>query len=220
MTSIHELTAREQEVAQLVLAGKSNKEIASALFVSERTVEFHLQNIYTKFQVKSRVELVLKLGTSPVADAPEIAENRSEPEMPSWVVALRAIISKISKEFKMESSMNVADSAAGRSMTFFEAIRICLAKYADFTGRATRSEFWWFTLFVILVASALLYVSEAASSIFLVAVLLPFLAAGTRRLRDSGKSGWWQLFLLVPIGGLVVLGFLWAEPTIAPLSDE
>jgi hypothetical protein len=40
----------------------------------------------------------------------------------------------------------------GNAVTFFEAIRVCLTKYADFTGQASRSEFWWFTLFVTLVA--------------------------------------------------------------------
>ena len=68
----------------------------------------------------------------------------------------------------------------------------------------------WFALFVTLVSGALAYVSEAASSIFLIAVLLPLLAVGTRRLRDVGKSGWWMFYLLVPVGGLVILAWLWA----------
>ena len=97
-------------------------------------------------------------------------------------------------------------------MTFFESIRVCFTKYAEFRGRATRSEFWWFMLFVTLVASALLYVSEAWSNVFLVAILLPLLAAGSRRLRDSGKSGWLQLYLLVPVGGIIMLGIWWAMP--------
>jgi uncharacterized membrane protein YhaH (DUF805 family) len=42
--------------------------------------------------------------------------------------------------------------------------------------------------------------------------LLPLLAVGARRLRDIGKSPWWQLFLLVPVGGIVILGILWAQP--------
>ncbi|MBK8780966.1 MAG: DUF805 domain-containing protein [Anaerolineales bacterium] len=97
-------------------------------------------------------------------------------------------------------------------MTFFESIRECFTKYAEFNGRASRSEFWWFTLFVTLVASALLLINETVSNIFLVAILLPLLAAGTRRLRDSGKDPWWQLFLLVPVGGIVALGIMGALP--------
>ena len=56
------LSKREKEVLKLVLQGKGNKQIALALDISLRTVEFHLKNIYTKFQVSSRIELVLKLG--------------------------------------------------------------------------------------------------------------------------------------------------------------
>lgn len=99
------------------------------------------------------------------------------------------------------------------NLTFFEAIRVCFTKYADFNGKASRPEFWWFALFVTLAESALVYLSQELSSIFLIATLLPFLAVGTRRLRDVGKSGWWQLFLLVPIGGLIILGFAWAQPS-------
>lgn len=57
-----QLSKREQEVVQLVLQGQSNKQIAFSLAISVRTVEFHLKNIYTKFQVSSRIELILKLG--------------------------------------------------------------------------------------------------------------------------------------------------------------
>ena len=105
-------------------------------------------------------------------------------------------------------------------MTFTESILVCFKKYAEFNGRASRSEFWWFTLFIILVASALTYVSQALGSIFLIGTLLPLLAAGTRRLNDSGKSPWWQLFLLAPVGGIVLLGILWAQPTTSPQTDD
>ncbi len=105
-------------------------------------------------------------------------------------------------------------------MTFFESIRVCLTKYAEFNGQASRAEFWWFTLFITLVASALMYVSQALGNIFLIAMLLPLLAAGTRRLRETGKSGWYQLFLLVPVGGLVLVGILWAQPAVSPRPDD
>ena len=58
------LSPREKQVVDLLLLGMSNKQIALALGVSVRTVEFHLKNIYIKMQVASRVELVLKLGRS------------------------------------------------------------------------------------------------------------------------------------------------------------
>ena len=98
-------------------------------------------------------------------------------------------------------------------MTFFEAIRTCLTKYADFNGRASRSEFWWFMLFCTLVSVALMYVSQNVGNIFSVAMALPILAAGARRLHDIGKSGWWQLFLLAPVGGAFLLIILWIMPS-------
>ena len=75
-------------------------------------------------------------------------------------------------------------------------------------------------LFIVLAASALLLINETVSNIFLIATLLPLLAVGTRRLRDSGKSPWWQLFLLVPVGGIISLGFLWALPPAAPTLED
>ena len=69
MQQLPALSNREREVVELLLQGKSNKLIAAALTISERTVEFHLQNIYAKFDVSSRVELILKLGSA--ADEPE-----------------------------------------------------------------------------------------------------------------------------------------------------
>ena len=112
----------------------------------------------------------------------------------------------------------VSDARGGAaSMTFFESIVVCLRKYADFTGRASRMEFWWFALFVVLANSAMVYISQTLGAVFLIAVLLPLLAAGARRLHDCGRSGWWQLFLLVPAAGIALVGILWALP---PAADE
>jgi DNA-binding CsgD family transcriptional regulator len=212
MTNPDELSPREQEVVQQLLAGKSNKMIASALHISESTVEFHLKNIYTRLGVRSRTELILKLGKSTVAGRADFAENGDGSQLRKWLNDLRRTVQNIRKGMGMENSLNENDRNSGGAMTFFESIRTCLLKYADFTGRASRPELWWFLLFVLLVASALTYLSETAASIFLIAVLLPLLAAGARRLRDSGQSPWWLLLLLVPVGGVVALGFLWARP--------
>ena len=119
----------------------------------------------------------------------------------------------------MQDLLSVKAHDEATPMTFQESIRVCLAKYADFNGQATRAEFWWFALFVTLVVGALVYVSEAVASIFLIAVLLPLLAVGARRLHDIGRSGWWLLFALAPVAGIVVLLVLWAMPT-QPTPDE
>lgn len=227
MAQSNQLSSREQEVVKLLLEGKSNKLIASALGISSSTVEFHLKNIYAKVQVSSRMELVLKLGQSTgagkrapagdlwrstVAGNGEITENGDQSNSRNWVTSLRETVSLIGKELKMDSSLNSNASKEGNSVTFFESIRICFTKYAEFNGRASQSEFWWFMLFVTLVASALVYLSQSLSNIFLIAILLPLLAAGSRRLHDCGKSGWLQLYLLVPVGGIIMLGIWWAMP--------
>ncbi len=118
-----------------------------------------------------------------------------------------------------------------KGVDFSEAIRRCLKeKYACFEGRASRSEYWYFYLFQILVALGLLTVMGIcygllgdAGMILGVIVLLvgglalfvPSLAASVRRLHDSGKSGWWYLITLIPyLGGLIffVLMLLPSDP--------
>jgi DNA-binding CsgD family transcriptional regulator len=214
------LSNREREVVKLLQEGKSNKLIASALHITQNTVEFHLKNIYSKVQVNSRTELIIKLGNSVVADKKEIDETKDNRNFANWFSSLKEAISGISKELKMENVINRAVNNESDPMTFFESILVCFKKYAEFNGRASRSEFWWFTLFITLVTAALGYISETLGSIFLIATLLPLLAVGTRRLRDTGKSGWWQLYLLVPVGGLVILGFMWAQPTLSLQSED
>ena len=226
MVQQNRLSNREQEVVNLLLEGKSNKLIAASLGISESTVEFHLKRIYTKFQVSSRMELVLKLGQSTgagkgkiaelrqsiVAQEGESAENRDRLNSRNWVASFMEAVSMIGKERKMENALKSDAQNETGMMTFFESIRVCFAKYAEFNGRATRAEFWWFFLFVTLAAGGLAYLSQSLSNVFLVAVLLPFLAVGSRRLHDTGKSGWWQLFILVPVGGIILLMIWWAVP--------
>lgn len=88
------------------------------------------------------------------------------------------------------------------SMTFGKAIVTCLSKYADFEGRASRPEYWWFYLFTLLVSwgALLMDPTEILYGMFSIAFLLPGLAAGARRLHDTNRSGWWQLIALTIIG--------------------
>ncbi len=97
------------------------------------------------------------------------------------------------------------------SMTPFDAIKTCFIKFANFSDTATRFEYWWFCLFVLLITAVAAIIHEAASQIVSVILLLPFLAAGTRRLNDTGQSGWWQLLFLVPFGIFVVFYLLAQE---------
>lgn len=110
-------------------------------------------------------------------------------------------------------------------MTFQESIRSCLGKYATFTGRASRSEFWYFFLFqvIVLIAANLLDGAFGTRSSFTAGqgsvyvqsygyiyalcsllLLLPTLSVAARRLHDRDKSGWWLLIWLLPLVGEII----------------
>lgn len=214
------LSKREQDVLALLLEGKSNKLIAQALHITERTVEFHLKNIYAKHQVNSRMELVLNLRESTVAGTGEGIENSGTSSFWDWAKStFQEAVHRIGKEFNLNNTTNAPVSEQD-PQTFQDAIRVCFIKYADFTGRASRPEFWWFALFILLCASALTYLSETASSIFLIATLLPMLAVGARRLRDGGNNPWWLFYLLIPVGGIIILAYYWAAPAASALEED
>ena len=79
-----------------------------------------------------------------------------------------------------------------------------LKKYAEFNGRAGREEFWMFVLINFLV-SLILSIIRPLGLIYGLAVLVPSLAVGARRLHDTGRSGWFQLLVLIPLIGPIVL---------------
>lgn len=103
-------------------------------------------------------------------------------------------------------------------MTFTDAIQTCFSKYADFDGRASRSEYWYFVLFIVLTSIVLSIIGRAtglglAATVFSLVTLVPSLAAGARRLHDSNRSGWLLLLSLIPlVGWIIVLVFLVQEP--------
>jgi uncharacterized membrane protein YhaH (DUF805 family) len=111
-------------------------------------------------------------------------------------------------------------------MTFQEAVKAVLAKYADFNGRARRSEYWYWTLAVVIVAVVIIAIRSAAPGLgqvlnilFALAVIVPSLAVGVRRLHDTGRSGWWILIDLVPIVGAIVLIVFFVQDS-APGANE
>jgi len=107
---LNKLSPREIEVVDHVLQGKSNKQIAFQLGITERTVEFHLKNVYTKLGIGSRMELAVKLWKSTddelkgflrestVAERVEIAENGNQP---MWAASVKRMLSVLKKEFAM-----------------------------------------------------------------------------------------------------------------------
>lgn len=96
-------------------------------------------------------------------------------------------------------------SQAVPGIAFVDAVKRAFAKYATFTGRASRSEYWWFFLFNVIVSVVLTIVFAPLSGLYSLATLIPGVAIGVRRLHDIGRSGWWLLIGLVPLVGVVVL---------------
>lgn len=93
------------------------------------------------------------------------------------------------------------------NVDFITAIKMFFANYANFKGRSTRAEYWWVILFMVLVSCVLsmfgifgTYISWA----FSLACLIPSLAIGTRRLHDTGKSGWWLVIFYIIMGACLV----------------
>lgn len=87
-------------------------------------------------------------------------------------------------------------------------------KYADFTGRSRRTEYWMYYLFYIIFVIVLAVIgaftgADFLSTIYIFALFLPTISIAARRLHDTGRSGWWQLVGLIPvIGWLIMIYFL------------
>ena len=115
------------------------------------------------------------------------------------------------------SAPTYSGPAGGAStMGMPEAVRRVLTQYAVFSGRARRSEFWWFYLASVIASVVASILDQALGTAVLsilvgLALVVPTLAVGARRLHDTGKSGWWQLIGLVPLVGFIVLIVFFAQ---------
>lgn len=97
---------------------------------------------------------------------------------------------------------------------------LAIQKYADFTGRASRSQYWWFIGINFLIWCACALIDSLVgffnldlgigllSGLYALVMVIPSLSAGTRRLHDTDRSGWWLLLGFVPIISLVLLVFM------------
>jgi uncharacterized membrane protein YhaH (DUF805 family) len=110
-------------------------------------------------------------------------------------------------------------------MTFTAAIKSAFSNYAVFTGRATRSEYWWFYLFVFILNTVIEVAAELGDSsvlaslvslAFALAILVPSIALATRHLHDVDRSGWWQLIGFTIIGLIPLLYWLVKKGTDGP----
>jgi uncharacterized membrane protein YhaH (DUF805 family) len=94
-------------------------------------------------------------------------------------------------------------------MNLTDSVSSVFSNYATFSGRARRSEFWWFALFNF-ISSIVAAMIDGALGLHLVqplyslATLLPSLAVTARRLHDIGRSGWWMLIVIIPLVGWII----------------
>lgn len=114
------------------------------------------------------------------------------------------------------------------SYNLVSAVKSCLKRYVQFSGRACRSEYWYWTLATVVIAIILSIATgdssnpEAGSSLvsklFQLATFLPGLAVFVRRMHDIGRSGWNYLWVLLPIIGLIILLVYLCKPS-APANE-
>lgn len=100
-------------------------------------------------------------------------------------------------------------------MEYFTA---ALQQYMNFEGRNTRTQYWMFILFYTIFYVVCMVIDGVLGTMFIgllfsLALLVPSIAAATRRLHDTGRSGWWQLIALIPLLGAIVLIVFLAQDT-------
>lgn len=108
-----------------------------------------------------------------------------------------------------------------RQVTFVEAVKMALQQnYCNFSGRSSRSEYWWFCLFSFIVGvivSAIFSFNENISmvvnGVVTLALLLPGIGVAVRRLHDTNRSGWWLLLGFIPLIGAIVLLIWYVQPS-------
>ena len=110
-------------------------------------------------------------------------------------------------------------------MNMIDSVKCCFSKYATFEGKASRSEFWWFTLFylillvlgitldgnwIVVEEDPLLSPTGPWEALVTLGLFIPTIAVGCRRLHGIGKSGWWQLIAITGIGYIFLI-YWWCQ---------
>ncbi len=100
-------------------------------------------------------------------------------------------------------------------MNIQESVRTCFTKFADFTGRASRPEYWWFVLVYVIAVFVGALIHRFVQGLVVLVFIVPLIAVGARRLHDIGKTGWLLLLGLIPLANFVLLYF-----TVQPSQPE
>jgi len=105
---------------------------------------------------------------------------------------------------------SLGEAATGDPMGFGEAISAGFSNYVNFSGRAIRSAYWFWTLFVFVVGIVAVIIDAVIGTsiiypLFGLATILPGIAVSIRRLHDTDRTGWWLLIIFIPLIGAILL---------------
>jgi uncharacterized membrane protein YhaH (DUF805 family) len=132
------------------------------------------------------------------------------------VLSFRECQKALLEQFPAATFQGLEDTDMG----FGDAISTCFGKYATFSGRAVRSEYWFWVLFSVIVLVVLNIIQFTVSAfggsmlllLFELATVVPSIAVAARRLHDTDRSGWWQLLAFIPIVGFIILLVWYCQP--------
>lgn len=110
----------------------------------------------------------------------------------------------------VEATSAVNDADRPKSVTFGEAIKLFFTNYVNFTGRASKSEYWWAFLFQFIVGIVAGFIPVLGSLVSL-ALIIPNLSVSVRRLHDTGKAWYYWLLGLIPLAGFIIMIVLYCK---------
>lgn len=160
-------------------------------------------------------------GTSLTAKQPEpesIQADSPRVQVTQTVVATNASTSKVDPQNQATYPNELTFIPYIGNEQFNHFIRVFRRSF-DFSGRSTRAEFWWFSLFEILTVIAVSIVLPFLSMLYTLILFIPAIAVCIRRLHDIGKSGWWLLALFIPLVGAIILLVFWIKAS-EPSSNK
>lgn len=110
----------------------------------------------------------------------------------------------------------MSDNSTAKNGVYMEYFTGAFKKYAEFSGRSTRNDYWMYILFYMIIYVVLAVIDGAIgfyllTSIFSIVCLVPTISVGARRLHDTSRSGWWQLIGFIPLIGAIVLIVFFAQ---------